>query len=88
MHVHDHHRHDKVISLIAGAGGDGGQMFINKRHGTLIWGLRMLDLPHELGYTKAAWAPLGLVQGPTEPTSLADILQQDVDFFVKHDPGT
>lgn len=70
------------------AGGDGGQMFINKQHGTVIWGLRLLDLPHELGYTKAAWAPLGVVQGPGEPSSLAAILEPDIKFFEQHDPGT
>lgn len=75
------------VAVLFSFGGDGGQMFVNKQYGTLIWGLRLHDLPPELAHANTSWAPLGLVQGPNEPTRMAGLLKPVVEFFAKHDPG-
>lgn len=79
-------RNDEIAVLFS-FGGDGGQMFDNKQYGTLVWGLRLLDLPPELSHANNSWAPLGLVQGPNEPTRMEGLLEPLVKFFARHDPG-
>ena len=70
------------------AGGDGAQLYVNKQHGTTIWGIRLLDLPPHLSHCNDAWIPLGVVEGPNEPTNMDSILADVLEFFRKHDPGT
>lgn len=70
------------------AGGDGAQLYVNKQHGTTIWGIRLLDLPPHLSHCNDAWIPLGVVEGPSEPTNMDSILADVLEFFRKHDPGT
>lgn len=70
-----------------GAGGDGGQVFDSKPYGTLIWGIKLFGLPPALAAKHDAWAPLGVVQGPTEPGDFGSIFGSLNDFFCQHDPG-
>lgn len=62
-------------------------MFVNKPYGSLIWGMKLFGLPPELAAKHDAWAPLGVVQGPTEPGNLSSIFRSLNDFFYAHDPG-
>lgn len=62
-------------------------MFLNKQHGSVIWGIRLQELHPALAAKHDAWAPLGVVQGPTEPRNMDSILSSAVDFFARHDPG-
>lgn len=68
-------------------GADGAQLFDSKQYGALICGLKLQELHPSLASKVEASAPLLVVQGPTEPTTLRFILQDLVDFFLKHDPG-
>ena len=69
------------------AGADGGQLFVNKQHGALIWGMRLQELHADMAAKNDTWAPLGVVEGPTEPTRLDSIFSSLEDFFLAHDPG-
>lgn len=69
------------------AGGDGAQVFINKQHGSIIWGLKIHGMHPEFAAKNDVWVPLGLVQGPTEPTTMGSILHSIIEFFAAHDPG-
>lgn len=60
---------------------------MNKQHGSIVWGIRMQELHPAMAAKHDAWAPLGVVQGPTEPRSMDGILSSAVDFFARHDPG-
>ena len=69
------------------AGADGGQLFVNKQHGALIWGMRLQELHADMAAKNDTWAPLGVVEGPTEPTRLDSIFSSLEEFFLAHDPG-
>lgn len=69
------------------AGGDGVQIFTNKVYGTLVVGLRLTEAPAGMVAKNVTWAPVCIVQGPTEPKSLHDVLAAIKAFFEKHDPG-
>lgn len=69
------------------SGGDGAQLFDNKRHGAIIWGLKLQDRDPTVASKDDTWAPLGVVQGPTEPKNMASILGSVQAFFMAHDPG-
>lgn len=69
------------------AGGDGAQVFLNKQHGSVIWGLKIQGLHPAFASKNDVWVPLGVVQGPTEPSTMESILQSLLDFFSAHDPG-
>lgn len=69
------------------AGADGGQMFKGKSHSTFVIGIRRLDVGPEYRGKKVTWAPVLVLEGPTEPPCLDSILQPLVDFFVAHSPG-
>jgi hypothetical protein len=60
---------------------------MNKQHGSLIWGLHVQEVPAHLAAKHATWAPLGVVEGPTEPKSMQWMLEEMEYFFYKHDPG-
>lgn len=70
------------------AGGDGVQIFTNKVYGTLVVGLRITEAPAGMIAKNVSWAPVCIVQGPTEPKSLHDILAAIKGFFEAHDPGS
>lgn len=70
-----------------GAGGDGAQVFLNKQYGSIIWGIRLLDLPPALAKKHGAWVTIGVVQGPTEAKSMDSILESFVQWLIIHDPG-
>ena len=60
---------------------------MNKQHGALIWGMRLQDLHEGMHAKNDTWAPLGVVEGPTEPTRLDGIFESLEEFFLAHDPG-
>lgn len=60
---------------------------MNKQHGALIWGMRLQELNADLAAKNDTWAPLGVVEGPTEPTRLDSIFSSLEEFFLAHDPG-
>lgn len=41
----------------------------------------------EFAAKNEVWIPLGVVQGPTEPSTMTSILESLVHFFWAHDPG-
>ena len=50
-------------------------------------GLRLTEAPAGMIAKNVTWAPVCIVQGPTEPKSLHDVLAAIRGFFEKHDPG-
>jgi len=62
-------------------------MFKGKSHSTFVIGIRRLDVGPEYRGKKVTWAPVLVLEGPTEPPCLESILQPLVDFFVAHSPG-
>lgn len=68
-------------------GADGAQLFDTKQYGALICGLKLQELHPSLASKVEATAPLLVVEGPTEPSSLEHILRDLVEFFLAHDPG-
>ena len=84
------HRHDIACGRKgqhANAGGDGAQIFLNKQHGSIIWGLKIHGMHPAFAAKNDTWIPLGVVQGPTEPKMMESILQSLLEFFMAHDPG-
>lgn len=82
---------DTVCSLDhtdALAGGDGVQLYDTKQYGSVIWGLKLQDRNPTTAAKDDTWAPLGIVEGPTEPRKLDSILARVIQFFTDHDPGT
>lgn len=69
------------------AGADGGQVFKIKSHSTLVVGLRRLDVGAEFRGKQMTWAPLIVIEGPTEPPTLNHILRPTVKYFCDHNPG-
>lgn len=82
-----YHRIVCHMTVVEPAGGDGVQIFTNKVYGTLVVGLRITEAPAGLVMKNVTWAPVCIVQGPTEPGSLHEILAGIRAFFEKHDPG-
>lgn len=70
------------------AGADGGNIFKLRIGSTTIVGVRRYDLHVAKNASCLSWQPLIILEGPTEPSQLEDILKPTVDFFVNHDPGT
>lgn len=62
-------------------------MFLNKQHGSIIWGLKIQGLDPATAAKHESWVPLGVVQGPTEPRTMEFILASLLQFFLEHDPG-
>eukprot|EP00892_Ulva_mutabilis_P005904 jgi/Ulvmu1/3686/UM017_0102.1 len=75
------------FAVLVSLGADGGQLFVNKQHGALIWGIRLQELHDGMAAKNDTWAPLGVVEGPTEPNRLDSVLESLEDFFLAHDPG-
>lgn len=69
------------------AGGDGTQPFNYRQYSSLVYGLHLQDLPRHLLAKNAAWAPLGCVDGPNEPSSMMFLLADMIQFFNDHDPS-
>ena len=63
------------------------QIFSTKVYGTLVCGLRLMEVPGGMGAKNASWSPVLIVQGPTEPGSLRGVTEAIKAFFMKHDPG-
>lgn len=62
-------------------------MYKRKSHSTFLIGIRRLDVGAQYNGKKTTWCPLIVTEGPTEPHSLASIIQGTVDFFKTHCPG-
>ena len=62
-------------------------MFKKKSHSTFVIGIRRLDVGAEYRGKKGTWAPVIVLEGPTEPPNLQWILQELVAAFVAHAPG-
>lgn len=56
-------------------------MFLGKKYGSLVWGLRFDDLPNHMVAKREAWEVAGCVDGPTEPKDYKYIFQYLVDYF-------
>lgn len=62
-------------------------MYKRKSHSVFLFGIRRLDVGAEYNGKKMTWAPVIVTEGPSEPPSLASIVQPIVDFFRAHCPG-
>lgn len=69
------------------AGGDAGKIFNCRAWSSTVLGLRRFDLDPAANAKDFSWAPLIILQGPTEPVTFEYILAPSVDFFYCHDPG-
>ena len=87
------HSHDiacRENALHTHAGGDGAQIFLNKQHGSIIWGLKIHGMHPAFAAKNDTWIPLGVVQGPTEPKMMESILQsllENQSLLQKERPG-
>lgn len=62
-------------------------MYKRKSRSTFIVGIRRLDVGAEYNGKRMTWAPVIILEGPSEPPSLSSILQPTIDFFSDHCPG-
>lgn len=60
-------------------------MTIGREYGSLVYGLRLEDLPDYLVAKNSAWEIAGCVDGPTEPKEYKYVLQHIFQFFDEHD---
>ena len=71
----------------AAEGADGAQLFETQQYGAFVCGLKLQELHPSLASKHEAFAPLLLVEGPNEPSTVDSILEDVLQFFKKHDPG-
>lgn len=53
----------------------------------MVLGIRRYDLDPAFNAKDFSWAPLIVLEGPTDAPTYDYILRPTVDFFDQHDPG-
>ena len=61
-----------------------------KRKGSVVFVfLRCVDMHGMYAHKKSSWRCVGVIDGPSEPSTLGHMLYDiAVSFFEKHDPGS
>lgn len=62
-------------------------MFVDNKHGAVMWGFKLQDRSPAVAAKDDAWAFGGMVEGPTEAKNMDSILARIHQFFWEHDPG-
>jgi len=62
-------------------------VFLNKQHGSIVWGIRLLELPPAMAAKNDSWVVTGVVQGPTEAGNMHGILEPFDELLQGCDPG-